>query len=70
MIQRDKPKAVSALVPGGLVGAADYLSIARSTLCALRVNDPSFPKPVQITARRIGFYARDLDSWLEARRAA
>lgn len=40
--------------------------LSRSTIY-LRVNDGTFPKPIQLGERAIGWVETDIEQWLEAR---
>jgi prophage regulatory protein len=40
--------------------------LSRSTIY-LRVNDGTFPKPIQLGERAIGWVEEDIQQWLEAR---
>ncbi|MEM8551094.1 MAG: AlpA family phage regulatory protein [Pseudomonadota bacterium] len=48
---------------------ADRLGIGRTSLYRLRLNDPTFPKAVRLTERRIGFVEAEIDLWLDTRLA-
>ena len=50
--------------------AARRLSIGRTKLWQLATRDPDFPKPVQITQRRIGYVKAEIEAWMEARAKA
>jgi predicted DNA-binding transcriptional regulator AlpA len=41
--------------------------IARSTALRLEETDPTFPKPVVLSPRRIGYYEHEWDKWLASR---
>ena len=49
--------------------AAAYVGLSRTSLYAKAEDDPSFPRPIKLSARRVGFLRGDLDDWL-AKRAA
>jgi prophage regulatory protein len=55
--------------PGALElsGAAAYTSLSVSLFQQQAQKDPDFPKPVQLTARRVGWLVGDLDAWLASR---
>ena len=43
------------------------LSIGRSKLYDLINNDPSFPKPIRLSSRCVGWTPQQLDAWLESK---
>jgi len=45
----------------------EQLHISKSTLWRWR-SDPSFPKPILLGARSVGFFVSDVDAWLLARK--
>lgn len=47
--------------------AAAYLSLSASLLQQQAQQDPAFPKPVQLSARRVGWLTAELDAWLASR---
>lgn len=47
-------------------GAADALTISRSTLLRL-VRRGDFPEPIRLSPGRVGFLAADVQAWLEKR---
>ena len=55
--------------PGALelASAASYTSLSVSLFQQQAQKDPAFPKPVQLTARRVGWLVSDLDAWLASR---
>ncbi len=53
-----KPAALS------LESAAEYLSMSPALLQKQTQHDSTFPKPVQITARRVAWRTEELDAWL------
>ena len=44
--------------------AAEYLGTSRSTVYRLGERDATFPRPVQLTERRVGFLTSELDEWI------
>ena len=46
--------------------AATFLALSVSTLERL-VRQGEFPKPRQLSGRRVGYLVRELEAWLEAR---
>lgn len=46
--------------------AAAFLSISVTTLEQLQ-REGEFPKPRQLSGRRVGFLVRELEEWLESR---
>lgn len=46
------------------------LSIHRSTAYRLLAADPTFPRPIALSARTVGFLRSEVDAWLEQRRQA
>lgn len=42
------------------------LGISRSTLYRLINNDSTFPKPIKLGARRVGFRDTDLNDWVDS----
>jgi prophage regulatory protein len=44
--------------------------MARSTIYDLLRDDPSFPKPVRIGRRAVGWIESEIDTWLAERMAA
>lgn len=46
--------------------AANFLALSVSTLERL-VRQGEFPKPRQLSGRRVGYLVRELEEWLEAR---
>lgn len=44
-------------------------SLSRPTIYRLRIDDPTFPKAIQISPRRIAFDEREIQAWIEARPA-
>lgn len=47
--------------------AAAYLSLSTSLLQQQAQTDPTFPKPVQLSTRRVGWLTSELDAWLATR---
>jgi prophage regulatory protein len=45
------------------------LGLARSTIYDLLRSDPSFPRPVKIGARAIGWVSKEVEDWLASRMA-
>lgn len=50
--------------------AAYYTGLSPSLVKKAAQNDPTFPKQVQLTARRVGFRRADLDAWVASREAS
>lgn len=50
--------------------AAAFLGIGATHFWRLRRQDPTFPRPVRLGVRAIGFLRSDLIAWLETRQAA
>lgn len=42
------------------------LGISKSTLYRLLNDDPTFPKPIRLGARRVGFRDTDLKDWVDS----
>ena len=53
-----------------LAETANALSIGRTKLWQLAREDPSFPKPIEISAGRKGFVLSDIEAWLRSRTEA
>lgn len=47
---------------------AKYLGVAQNTLRKIIIEDSAFPRPIQISERRIGFKIDEVDAWIESRR--
>ena len=47
--------------------AAAYISLSTSLLQKQAQTDPTFPKPVQLSIRRVGWLTSELDEWLATR---
>lgn len=47
---------------------AATLGISRATIYRLLKSDPTFPRPVTLSARAVGFFKVEVESWLEQRR--
>lgn len=47
--------------------AARYVGLAASSFDDLRRRDASFPKPIAIGARSVGFFEAEILAWLESR---
>lgn len=56
-----KPGALS------LEQTAEYLSLSPTLVKQNAQTDPEFPKPVQLSARRVGWRTAELDAWLASR---
>lgn len=50
-----------------LSAAAAYLSLSPSVVQQLAQQDAEFPKPVQLSARRVAWRTAELDEWLAGR---
>lgn len=50
--------------------AAAFLGVGATHFWQLRRQDPTFPRPVRLGIRAIGFRRSDLIAWLETRQAA
>jgi predicted DNA-binding transcriptional regulator AlpA len=48
-------------------GTAALLGIGKSTIRDLRREDPTFPVPIELSARRIGWLRAEVEAWLAAR---
>lgn len=46
---------------------ADILGVAKNTVRALADRDPTFPQPIQMGVRRVGYKASELSLWIAAR---
>lgn len=44
------------------------LNIPRSSLFKLQKTDPTFPKPVKLGARAVGWISSEVDEWLLSRK--
>lgn len=53
-----------------LPATCDKTTLKRSTAYVLMRDDPTFPKPVKIGARRIAFVESEVDAWIDSRIAA
>jgi predicted DNA-binding transcriptional regulator AlpA len=49
--------------------SAAYIGVCVNTLENLKA-EPTFPRPIQISRRSVGYLRTDLDAWLESRRQA
>jgi prophage regulatory protein len=49
--------------------SAAYIGVCVNTLENLKA-EPTFPRPIQISRRSVGYLRADLDAWLESRRQA
>lgn len=60
---------MNAIKPAALAleSAAAYLSLSVSLLQQLAQREPDFPKPVQLSARRVAWLTAELDAWLSSR---
>ena len=47
--------------------AAIYLSLSESSVEKLAREDETFPKPRELTTRRVGYLVEELDQWLKNR---
>ncbi|MES0074688.1 AlpA family transcriptional regulator [Mesorhizobium sp. M0058] len=47
-------------------GVLDRTGLSRRTLYQ-EISDGRFPKPIQLTARRVGWPEADIEAWLQAR---
>ncbi|MYZ47335.1 helix-turn-helix transcriptional regulator [Propylenella binzhouense] len=45
----------------------DRLNVGRTSLWKLSKDDPTFPKPVQVTPGRKAFVANEINAWIAAR---
>jgi len=50
-----------------LKGIAEQLDVSLMTVNRIRKTDTTFPKPIRLGARTIGFRVADLNEWLTAR---
>jgi prophage regulatory protein len=48
---------------------AERLDVSIGTVDNIRKRDASFPKPVKLGSRSIGWRSNDLDGWIAAREA-
>ncbi len=46
------------------------IGLSRSSIYLRIKDDPSFPKPVSLGARAIGFYSNELERWIDSRTRA
>ena len=44
---------------------SERIGLKRTAIADLVKNDPTFPKPVRITSRAIGWFEDELDGWFE-----
>ena len=49
---------------------AELGGLGRASLFRLRRDDPTFPKPIHLGKRSIGFVAAEVLAWVDAQRAA
>lgn len=63
-----KPASAQKIRPAALEqgDAAGFLALSTATLERL-VRQGDFPKPRQLSGRRVGYLVRELEEWLEAR---
>ena len=47
---------------------AKYLGVAPNTLRKIVKEDPLFPRPIQLSERRIGFHLEEIKDWIESKR--
>ena len=47
--------------------AMQHLSIGRAKLYDLINNDPTFPEPIRLSSKCVGWMPRQLDAWLESK---
>lgn len=50
-----------------LEAAAAYTSLSPTLLQEATRTDPDFPRPIQLSARRVGWLVAELDAWLATR---
>lgn len=50
-----------------LPGVCAFLSLSESTVQKLIREDPTFPKPRQLSGRRVAWLVRELEAWAESR---
>jgi predicted DNA-binding transcriptional regulator AlpA len=50
-----------------LTEACLILGVKRSTMYVLEATDPTFPRKIRLSARRVGFMRSELEAWLVAR---
>lgn len=48
----------------------EFLRISRSTLWRLEQTDPTFPRKLVLTCRKVGWFLDDLEEWLESKQLA
>lgn len=44
-----------------------YLGVGRTKLYDLQHNDPTFPEPIRLSNRCVGWMPKQLDEWLESK---
>ena len=47
--------------------AAPYLGIGKSKLYKILKDDPTFPEPIRLSSKCVGWMPRQLDAWLESK---
>jgi len=47
---------------------AKFLGVAQNTLRKILKEDPTFPRPIQLSTRRIGFRLEEVNDWIESKR--
>lgn len=48
-------------------GVASKIGLSRSQIYRILKSDPSFPKPIRLSPRRIGWRENEVDSWIDDR---
>lgn len=65
-----QPEARPIRLVLSLAETAAALSIGRTKLWQITREDPSFPKPIEISAGRKGFVLADIEAWVRSRAEA
>lgn len=50
--------------------ACRELSLSEPTMRRRAADDPSFPRKIKLSARRVGYLRADIESWLKRQREA
>lgn len=61
-----QPKKIIRVKPG----VVEKTGLCRASVYKLIKNDPSFPRPVKLGTRAVGFLENEIDDWIEKRAAA
>ena len=60
---RDRPVTLQPVILR-LTEVERFLGLGRTAIYNLREKDPTFPRPVQLTDKAIGWRRKDLESWV------